>query len=145
MVNFNGSHRLDILAENSGRVNFSTAIRGERAGIVGPVTYGGTHLTGWTIYPLPLATPPAAGYSETGCVGLCFFHAAFSVASPGDTYLNTEQLGKGVLWVNGHLLGRFWNIGPAGSLYLPGVWLHKGRNEITIFDLNGGSDLTVQG
>jgi beta-galactosidase len=64
---------------------------------------------------------------------------------PGDTYLNTEKLGKGVLWVNGHLLGRFWNVGPMGSLFLPGAWLQPGENTLVVMDLNGGSGLEVRG
>jgi beta-galactosidase len=49
------------------------------------------------------------------------------------------------VWVNGHLLGRFWDIGPMGSLYVPGVWLRKGRNDLTVFDLNGSDRATVEG
>jgi beta-galactosidase len=60
------------------------------------------------------------------------------VSTPADTYLNTSSLGKGVVWVNGHLLGRFWNVGPMGSLYLPGAWLRPGANDLTVMDLDGG-------
>jgi beta-galactosidase len=63
----------------------------------------------------------------------------------GDTYLNTERLGKGVVWVNGHLLGRFWSVGPMGSLFLPGAWLHAGSNEVKVLDLNGGDSVSLHG
>ncbi|MBB5061807.1 beta-galactosidase family protein [Granulicella mallensis] len=140
-----GSHRLDILVENSGRINFKPIIRTERAGALGQISFQGAALNHWSIYPLPFAPPPEKGYKKNVCTGPCFYHAEFSTPNPGDTFLNTEQLVKGVVWVNGHLLGRFWDIGPAGALYVPGVWLHQGKNELTVFDLNGGSGLQVEG
>ena len=130
--------RLDLLVENSGRINFTTKIRGERAGIVGDVRLDGRVLRDWEIVPLPLDQPPTDGYSEQACAGPCFYRGTFQVSAPGDSYLNTSSLGKGVVWVNGHLLGRFWNVGPMGSLFLPGAWLHSGSNEVTVMDLDGG-------
>lgn len=130
--------RLDLLVENTGRINFSIELRGERAGILGDVTLGGTALHGWQMISLPLSGPPGDGYSEQPCSGPCFYRGTFTVGAPADTFLNTERLSKGVVWVNGHLLGRYWNVGPMGSLYLPGAWLHSGSNTITVLDLNGG-------
>lgn len=130
--------RLDLLIENSGRINFTTKIRGERAGILGDVRFDGRVLHGWEIVPLPLDEPPAEGYSDRACTGPCFYRGDLNVSSVGDTYLNTVSLSKGVVWVNGHLLGRFWNIGPMSSLFLPGAWLHSGKNEVTVMDLEGG-------
>ena len=43
---------------------------------------------------------------------------------------------KGVVWVNGHNLGRYWDIGPQTKLYCPASWLKKGANEIIVFDLH---------
>jgi beta-galactosidase len=140
-----GGQRLDILVENSGRINFKPVIRGERAGILGQVSFHGTTLNDWNIYPLPLAPPPAKGYGKKVCTGPCFYRAEFADPEPGETFLNTQRLGKGVIWVNGHLLGRFWDIGPAGALYVPGPWLRKGKNELTVFDLDGGDGLSVEG
>jgi beta-galactosidase len=130
--------RLDLLVENTGRINFTTKIRGERAGIVGEVRLDGHTLHGWEMVPLPLDEPPTDGYAPQGCAGPCFYRGSLQVSTPADTYLNTSSLGKGVVWVNGHLLGRFWNIGPMGSLYLPGAWLHPGANDLTVMDLDGG-------
>jgi beta-galactosidase len=135
--------RLDVLVENSGRINFTTKIRGERAGIVGNVRLDGHVLRDWKIVPLPFDPPPADHYSEQACAGPCFYRGMFQVTAPGDTYLNTSALGKGVVWVNGHLLGRFWKIGPVGSLFLPGAWLHAGSNEVTVMDLDGGSTASL--
>jgi beta-galactosidase len=135
--------RLDLLVENSGRINFTTKIRGERAGILGDVRLDGHAVHDWEIVRLPLDEPPADGYVEQGCTEPCFYHGNLQVSTPGDTYLNTSSLGKGVVWVNGHLLGRFWNIGPMGSLFLPGAWLHAGRNDLTVMDLDGGSQVSL--
>ena len=43
---------------------------------------------------------------------------------------------KGVVWVNGNNLGRYWNLGPQQRLYCPAPWLKAGANEIIIFDLH---------
>ena len=130
--------RLDLLVENSGRINFTARIRGERAGVLGEVRLGGRPLRGWKMMPLPLDEPPASGYTEHGCkLGPCFYQGTLKLSAVGDTFLDTESLGKGVVWVNGHLLGRFWDIGPMGSLYLPGAWLHPGENTVVVMDWNG--------
>jgi beta-galactosidase len=136
---------LGVLVENSGRINFTTAIRTERAGITGAMSLSGRALDAGDTVSLPLEEPPAAGYRRQECQGPCFYRGELDVDTPGDTYLNTEQLGKGVIWVNGHLLGRFWNIGPMGSVFLPGAWLHPGKNDVTVFDLNGGPSVMLRG
>ena len=144
-VSARAGQRLDVLVENSGRINFTTKIRGERAGILGEVSLDGTALRGWEMFPLPLMTPPSSGYTLHGCAaGPCLYHGSLKVDDVGDTYLNTASLGKGVVWVNGHLLGRFWDVGPMGSLYLPGAWLHRGSNDVTVMDLNGGDAAVVR-
>ena len=137
--------RLDLLVENSGRINFTTNIRGERAGIVGDVKLNGATLHAFEILSLPLNEPPSEGYSAKGCVGPCFYRGELTVSKVGDTFVNTASLGKGVVWVNGHLLGRYWNVGPMGSLFLPGPWLHEGVNAITVMDLDGGKEIEVRG
>jgi beta-galactosidase len=64
-----------------------------------------------------------------------FFRANFNLTATGDTFLDVRALGKGMVWINGHALGRFWNVGPQDTLYVPGPWLKVGANEIVIFDL----------
>jgi len=139
----NAGQQLDLLVENPGRINFTTKIRGERAGILGDVRLDGRALHDWQIFPLPLTEPPKDGFVSGGCSGPCFYQGDLEVSVPGDTYLNTERLGKGVVWVNGHLLGRFWSVGPMGSLFLPGAWLHAGDNAVTVMDLNGGDAVSL--
>ena len=74
-----------------------------------------------------------------------FYRGTFTVDSIGDTWLDLGGWGKGVVWVNGHNLGRFWNIGPQRTLYLPGPWLRRGANEIVVLDLMPEEVQSVEG
>ncbi len=135
--------RLDILVENTGRVNFGRQILKERAGITHQVTLAGKAINGWSIYPLPMQDVDSLNYSASRCTGACFYRATFEVDHPADTFLDTRSLGKGEVWLNGQPLGRVWSIGPQATLYVPASWLKKGSNEIIIFDLNGESGRTL--
>ena len=64
-----------------------------------------------------------------------FYRATINVGEPGDTFLDMRPWGKGFAWVNGHNLGRYWNIGPQQTMYVPGPWLKPGRNEFIVLDL----------
>jgi len=129
-----GPARLDILVANDGRINSTRRMRGESKGITKSVTFAGNPLTHWQVYPLPMTTRPAA-YGHQPTTGPAFFRASFTVAKTGDVFLDIHSLGKGALWINGHAIGRFWNVGPQQTLYVPGPWLHKGSNQIVAFDL----------
>ncbi len=129
--------RLDILVENTGRVNFGHQFPHERAGITHQVTLAGKTLAGWQIYPLPMRNVSSLAYKSSPCTGACFYQATLQVNEPADTFVDTRSLGKGEVFINGQPLGRFWKIGPQGTLYLPAPWLKKGANEIVVFDLNG--------
>jgi beta-galactosidase len=129
---------LDILVENSGRVNFTKALRGERKGIVGSVTIGGTQPQSWDIYSLPMIHPSTLHFQHGPCTGPCFFRVTMQVPASADTYLDTRQLHKGEVWLNDRPLGRFWSIGPQFTLFTPGSWLRNGENRVVYFDL--GSD-----
>jgi len=137
--------RLDILVENTGRVNFTVVLRGERKGITKQVTLAGKTLLGWDIYPLPMAETSKLAFARTSCEGACFYHATIQVNLPADTFLDTSAFAKGVVWLNGRPLGRIWNIGPQKTLYVPGSWLRKGENEVVVFDLNGQPGRTLMG
>jgi beta-galactosidase len=132
--------RLDILVENSGRVNFTAVLRTEQAGITHGVTLDGKPLTGWQNYSLPFTEPASSRFTQKpAATGPTLYRGTFSIGKPTDTFLDMRTYGKGQLWVNGHALGRYWRIGPQGGLYLPGAWLHPGRNEVVLLDLDGGS------
>jgi len=137
--------RLDVLVENTGRVNFSIAIRGERAGITDEVLLAGKPVTGWQIYSLPMTDPDKLAYGADDCSGACFYRGTLQVDRVGDTFLDTSAFTKGFVWVNGHALGRIWNIGPQKTLYLPGAWLKKGSNDVVVFDLQGAPGRVVAG
>lgn len=145
-LDITGHHaRLDILVENTGRVNYGPMLQHNRTGIVGGVSLGGKPLTGWEIYPLPMRSPGKLHYRTKACSGACFYRASFQVAKPLDTFLDTDGLYKGQVWVNGHNLGRFWNIGPQKTLYVPGPWLRQGTNKIVIFSLKAKPGAKLQG
>ena len=69
----------------------------------------------------------------------------FNLSKVGDTFLNFETWGKGQVYVNGHALGRIWSIGPQQTLYIPGCWLKKGKNEIIVLDVVGPKEAVVWG
>jgi beta-galactosidase len=129
---------LDILVEAMGRVNFGTGIH-DRKGLYAPVKLDGVELTGWNIFNLPLdeKMPAHLKFSGAKTNSPAFWRVTVNVEKPGDTFLDMRPWGKGVAWVNGRCLGRFWNIGPTQTMYVPGPWLKRGKNEIVILDLSG--------
>ena len=141
------AQRLDILVENSGRVNFTEVLRTEQAGITHGVTFAGKPVTGWQNYSLPFTNPASARFTQTSAATgtPALYRGTFSIGKPTDTFLDMRAYGKGQVWVNGHALGRYWRIGPQGGLYLPGAWLHPGRNELVLLDLDGGALPPISG
>jgi beta-galactosidase len=137
--------RLDLLVENTGRVNFGPALPGERVGLLQGVTLAGKPLTGWDNYSLPMLTAGTLPFTNQPCTGACFYTASFTVDRPADTFLDTSALGKGEVWINGKPLGRFWHIGPQKALYLPAPWLRTGTNQVVVFDLEGQPNRRLRG
>jgi beta-galactosidase GanA len=139
--------QLDILVEGMGRINFAEYMI-DRKGITERVSLNGMTLMDWQIYPLPFDDQYIQNLkftsSEASRPGV-FFKGEFELANTGDTYLDLGQWEKGVVWVNGHNLGRYWNIGPQKQLYCPAPFLKKGRNEIVIFDLHQTEAKSVKG
>jgi len=146
---------LDILVENSGRVNFTKVIRTERKGITGSVTIGSQQPQHWQIYSLPMNDLAKLHFTKSSCEGPCFYRFSLntqpsSTAKPThagtlpDTFLDTHSLSKGIAFLNGKPLGRFWSIGPEFTLYTPGPWLRPSANEIILFDLQGNRTETLK-
>ena len=154
--------KLDILVEAMGRINFGRAIK-DFKGIEGTVELSidmdGTPFTAslqrWRNYlipdtyefmkkavykPLTDTKPTFNGDRIPG-----YYKATFNVKKVGDTFLNFETFGKGLVYVNGHGLGRIWEIGPQQTLYCPGCWLKKGKNEIIVFDVIGPKEAKSEG
>jgi beta-galactosidase len=137
---------LDILVEAVGHVNFGQEVH-DRKGVFAPVKLAGTELTGWKIFSLPLGDKMLGKlkFRTAKTAGPAFWRAVVKIEKPGDTFLDLRSWGKGVVWVNGHCLGRYWDIGPTQTAYLPGCWLHAGKNEIVILDLVGPEKPEVAG
>jgi len=127
--------RLDILVENCGRINYGPEFPYERKGIIGGVFLDGEALGPWKIYCLPLDTIDFKNWSSAACNGPALYRGTFEVTEPADVFLDTADMRKGVLWINGRNAGRFWHIGPQRSLYVPGVWLRSGRNEVRVLEM----------
>ena len=75
--------------------------------------------------------------SEDLIFGRGYYRGYFNLSKVGDTFLNLENWGKGQVYVNGHAVGRHWYIGPQQTLYVPGCWLKKGKNEVIVLDIMG--------
>jgi beta-galactosidase len=143
---------IELLVEDQGRVDYGPRI-GEPKGLIGPVTLNGVPVRGWRILPLPLSdlTPVTdalrvlpAGEAVSGVAGPAFARAAFDLPSPADLFLSTANLGKGVGWLNGFCLGRYWSRGPQRTLYVPGPVTRKDGNELIILELGATADGAVE-
>ncbi|MBP3229337.1 MAG: beta-galactosidase [Prevotella sp.] len=162
--------RLVILVEAMGRINFGRAIK-DFKGIPGDVkleTSVGGHdlsytLKGWERWGIPddykVAVNALDGYAgktadeyhpgfqqEIKAWGKRgYYRGYFNLKKVGDTFLNFETWGKGQVYVNGHAMGRIWSIGPQQTLYVPGCWLKKGKNEVIVLDVVGPKEKVVWG
>jgi beta-galactosidase len=140
---------LDILVENMGRINYGAEIVHNLKGIIGPVTIDGNVMEGnWNMYKFPMDKEPDLqsypdNYKKDQPV---IYEGSFNLSKTGDTFLDMSKWGKGIAFVNGHNLGRYWNVGPQQTLYLPGCWLKKGDNKITVFEqINSGEQKEIHG
>ncbi len=136
---------LELLVENMGRINYGANIIHNTKGIVSPVTIGGNVVEGeWEMYRLPMSEVPAAssGKPENISGRPTIYSGVFNLDQVGDTFLDMSAWGKGIVFINGRNLGRYWHIGPQQTLYVPGVWLKKGENSIVIFEQLNDTPMT---
>ena len=156
--------RLTILLEAMGRINFGRAIK-DFKGITKDVTLESeidegqvkVTLANWVMETIPddyaTAQKALAMRNKTEDFvqlidkepGIGYYRGYFNINKVGDTFLNFETWGKGQVWVNGHAMGRIWSIGPQQTLYVPGCWLKKGKNEIIVLDVVGPKEAVVWG
>ncbi|KAM4015751.1 beta-galactosidase-1-like protein 2 isoform 2-T2 [Anomaloglossus baeobatrachus] len=137
-----GYRKLRILVENCGRVNYGVRINDQRKGLVGDVFLRDVPLRNYKIYSLDMNSTFITSIDNIHWSdvseekkGPVFCQGALQVTyAPGDTYLSMKGWKKGVVFVNGKNLGRYWDLGPQETLYLPGSWLWLGVNTITIFE-----------
>ena len=138
---------LEILVENTGRVNYNSEMEFERKGFTSVESeYHTGMLTNWEIRPLPLndlsklrfgAIPPTVG--EPG-----FYCGKFTADKIADTFLKFPDGVCGYVWINGFNLGRYRNSGPQRTLYIPYPLLKKGINEVIVFELHGLNSTGLQ-
>ncbi len=127
---------LEIFVEGMGRINFAKELI-DRKGITERVTLNGMTLMNWQVYTLPMKPDyinnlkPAESNKKQGI----FFKGEFSLEQPADTYLDMSKYKKGMVWVNGHNLGKYWEVGPQHALYCPAPFLKEGKNEVIVLDL----------
>jgi beta-galactosidase len=128
---------LEILVEGMGRINFAQNLI-DRKGITERVTLNGMTLMNWKVYNLPMDEKfiynLRSSSRNPGKKGI-FYKGNFFLAAAGDTFLDISNFHKGIAWVNGHNLGRYWSIGPQKRLYCPASFLRQGTNEMMVFDL----------
>jgi beta-galactosidase len=137
---------LAILVEAMGRINFAHDMI-DRKGITDRVTLNNMTLMNWRVYPMPMKEEfvrslPSGDVDQRPGI---FFRGTFELREPADTFLDMSGYQKGLVWVNGHNLGRYWNIGPQKRLYCPAVWLKRGRNDLMVFDLHQLEPAAVSG
>lgn len=134
--------QLDILVEAMGRMNFGKGIY-DWKGITEKVELesksGIKELKGWQVYNIPVdyefAKNKTYKKEPNTAKHPAYYRGTFTLDKIGDTFFNMMNWSKGMVWVNGYAIGRFWEIGPQQTLYMPGCWLKKGENEIIILDM----------
>ncbi len=141
---------LEILVEGMGHINFAQFMI-DRKGITDRVTLNGMTLMNWEtrLYPMDEKfikdqRSQIDKKNNTDRPGN-FFTGSFSLKETGDTYFDLGAYSKGMVYINGHNLGRYWNIGPQQRLFCPASWLKKGENDIVIFDLLQSETKAVSG
>lgn len=137
---------LDILVENMGRINYGARITDNLKGIISPVQISGLTVKGnWMMYKLPMSEMPDLSlFTDDNVSGLpVLYGATFNLSKVGDTFLNMEGWGKGIVFVNDINIGRYWKVGPQQTLYLPGCFLKKGKNKVVVFEQQNDKSQSV--
>jgi beta-galactosidase len=131
--------KVSIFVENLGRINFGKYLTDNRKGITENVLFAGTEVTGWKMYGFPFNSIDRFKYKKQGKKQESHWPVLrkgfFELDEVADTYLDMSQFGKGSVWVNGHHIGRYWQVGPQQTLYIPAPWLKKGKNEVVVFEM----------
>ena len=126
--------------ENMGRVNYGhkfladTQRKGIRTGVCVDLHF----ILNWEAYTLPLEDISKLDYSAGWREGTpSFTRFEFTLDEPADTFIDTTGFGKGVAFVNGTNVGRYWEIGPIATLYVPHGLTRAGVNELVLFETEG--------
>uniref|UniRef100_A0A3Q4HYD9 Beta-galactosidase-1-like protein 2-like n=1 Tax=Neolamprologus brichardi TaxID=32507 RepID=A0A3Q4HYD9_NEOBR len=138
-----GKRTLGLLVENCGRVNYGKTLDEQRKGLVGDILLNEHTLRDFSIHSLDMKPAfvnrlKSAGHwmsmrHQPSFPG--FFHSRLYVnGSPQDTFIKLPGWSKAVVFINGKNLGRYWSTGPQQTLYVPGPWLHRGDNQVIVFE-----------
>jgi len=141
-----GRGRLELLVEDQGGVNYGPRI-GEPKGLIGPVLVGDRELSGWAATPLDLEIVLGLwDLTEVRGVvpGPTAWRASFPADRPANHFLDTSGWGKGIAWVNGFCLGRYWRRGPQETLFVPEPVVQAGANELVVLELDVMADPTAR-
>ncbi len=137
---------LAIVVEDQGRVDYGTRI-GEHKGLIGGVQLDGVEVTGWSARPIDLdRVPQAATRSAPGgaAAGPVLAHGELELEAPADLFLDTLHWGKGLVWVNGFLLGRYWRRGPQRTLVVPAPVTRPGANEVVVLEFEAFAEPVIR-
>lgn len=134
-VSIESGKPLEVLVENMGRINFGPRMVDDSKGIIGKISLDGKDLSDWQVFSLPMSDLSGLKFKTERMMTPAFYRGNFQLDSTGDTFIDTSSWEKGHLWVNGHHVGRFWKIGPQQTLFIPGVWLKKGWNDVIVLEV----------
>jgi beta-galactosidase len=136
-----------------GRINFGYEVH-DRKGLIGPIQFIGKNnkaikVTEWKIFNLSyddnMLNNLKFEKTETTESIPAIWRGEIMIDKVGDVFLDVSKWGKGVVWINGHCIGRYWNIGPTQTMYIPAPWLKKGANKVLILDLLGPEEAVLKG
>ncbi|RNL55738.1 glycoside hydrolase family 35 protein [Pedobacter jejuensis] len=134
-----GEVQLDIFVENMGRINFGKYLLENKKGITEKVLFGGKEIYNWEMFSLPFNNTATVSEKNASSNKLSespsMQKGTFTLTKVGDTYLDMTDWGKGVVWLNGHNLGKYWSVGPQQTLYVPKEWLKVGKNDVVVLEL----------
>ena len=94
----------------------------------------------YSLQPLSFTDTPQLKESD----GIpAFYQFTFNLEKTGDTFINMQGWTKGIVFVNDFNIGRYWNVGPQKRLYIPAPLLRQGNNTITVFELHGTAQQSI--
>ena len=131
---FEGEKQVDVLVEALGRVNYGEHMP-DLKGISG-LYLNRQQLMGFEVYTLPLDNTEKLVYSPRPKACPAFMKGELSARPGEDCFVDFRGFIKGCIFINGFNLGRYWNVGPQRTLYVPGA-IVKDKNEIVVFELEG--------
>ncbi|MCB0752700.1 MAG: beta-galactosidase, partial [Ignavibacteriae bacterium] len=144
---------IDILVHAMGRINFGPEVH-DRKGLIGEIKFTDVsnnliQVNDWQIFNLAYQDDYLNNiiFEETNTKSNMpgIWKGQINIENIGDVFLDVSKWGKGYVWINGNCLGKYWNIGPTQTMYIPAPWLKKSTNEILVLDLLGPEDPILQG